>query len=241
MTTPTIDLDKLTLELKEWSNPPTITTAGDYIKAVLRNEIIPAHLQIIPEAPAWHWRWLHGAIGTASEQGEVRAQLIPPGGNYLRFDRVNLIEELGDRFWYHVLKLVALFPTADSVTWGDWQLKATLDISVVAANQPSIEALILQMADTDAKLMDLAKRLLIYSKKPDTASLIAASYQSFAVTVSIAATAGIPVPLILQTNTNKLWARKADAVQKKLQMGDMNRNLANERAVMEKSISTPSA
>lgn len=220
----------LQLELKEWQTPPTIETTEDYIRAVLVNELVPAHLQVIAEAPAWHWRWTHGSMGLVSEQGEILAALAC--SSLYTFDRVNFIEELGDRCWYHALHAKALCQTTHDAAalWDKWLL---------AYSSPSdhfSESLVNAMVIADSKCMDLNKRLMNYTKKPTVADLSAASQASFHATLGYTKMIESTTAVVLQTNTNKLWARKADAVAKKLEMGDMNRNLANERMIMEKTI-----
>lgn len=198
--------------MTDFTKPPAITTVRDYLDAVLTTELVPAHLTTIPDAPAWHWRWIHGVLGLVSEQQEVLDASEP----------VNLGEELGDRFWYHALTSCAL--------------------QDAGATECPIECAFLSMYDaltltaSDAKLCDLSKRLMCYSKKPSTEALFAAAKESVLATKQIAKANGLDCFVIMQANINKLYARKVDALKKSQQMGDMNRDLPNERAILEKSL-----
>lgn len=198
--------------MTDFTKPPTINTVRDYLDAVLTTELVPAHLTNIPEAPAWHWRWMHGVLGLVSEQQEVLDAIEP----------VNLGEELGDRFWYHALTSCALRDAGS--------LSCPIESGLLSPYTAWM------MTAADAKLCDLSKRLMCYTKKPTVEALFAAARESVQATKLIATAHGLDCFVIMQANINKLYARKVDALKKSQQMGDMNRDLPNERAVLEKSL-----
>lgn len=201
--------------MTDFTKPPTIITIADYRDAVLTTELVPAHLTNIPEAPAWHWRWIHGVLGLVSEQQEVLDAK----------DKVNLGEELGDRFWYHALTSCALRDAGETAC----PIVSALSAPPTVGRATQTEA--------DAKLADLSKRLMCYSKKPTVDALFLAAMDSVLATMHIANANDLDCFVIMQANINKLYARKVDALKKAQQMGDMNRDLANERTVLEKSLS----
>lgn len=200
--------------MTDFTKPPTIVTVADYLDAVLTTELVPAHLTNIPEAPAWHCRWILGVLGLVSEQQEVLDAKEP----------VNLMEELGDRFWYLALCSIAL---------RDAGAGACPIVSALSA-PPKVGPW--NMTDADAKLADLSKRLMYYTKKPTVDALFRAARDSVIATMNIANANDLDCFDIMQANINKLYARKVDALKKAQQMGDMNRDLANERTVLEKSL-----
>ncbi len=238
--TPTLNPYALELELEQWRNPPQLTHGlyaklfDQYITSVIKNELVPEHLLDVPEAPLWHWRWVHGVLGLVSEQSELFAQLRPTASR-LMFDRVNFIEELGDRFWYLALLALSVSDLTDQKAanlWDKWQASS---IEHLIHDSAPLEVLMDAIVDADSKLADLSKRVLIYSVKPTESALEQAAQGAFCLTFDLARRSGIDIRAILQANVRKLWARKADATAKKVEMGDTNRDLAKERAVLEQS------
>lgn len=186
-----------------------INSVSDYVAEVLTTELFPAHLTNIPEAPKWQWRWFHGTTGLVSEQSELLSVN----------DSVNLFEEIGDRFWYHGL-------TSAVVT------ELGLGCPLLAAVSSVGSVTFSDITRVDAQLADLSKRLMFYTKKPKPEQLYAAAMESAAATVRYCRANGIDVLTCMNGNILKLRKRKHDADRKKLEMGDMNRDLAGERTVL---------
>jgi|ERR1700733_12062174 len=70
------------------------------------------------------WRTIHGLIGCATEAGEMMENL---GASMLsgQFDRVNLIEEIGDQEWYRAILIDSIDATEDEIRERNYQkLKA---------------------------------------------------------------------------------------------------------------------
>lgn len=94
---------------------------SDYQQAVLRTESREPH----PERVVTHWRTLHGAIGLATEAGELLDQMKKVVFYGRELDQRNLREEIGDVMWY-----VALLCDANGFDLAE----------ILAANQAKLEA-----------------------------------------------------------------------------------------------------
>lgn len=210
--------------MTDFTKPPTILKISEYVDAVMTTEVMPAHLTNIPEAPEWHWRWMHGVIGLVSEQYEVMNAK----------DFINLGEELGDRFWYHGLTSKALRVAHEALP-SVGPFVCPIEEGCAHVSTPAL--LTANLFEVDANLCDVSKRLMCYSKKPTYAALHAAAVASVLATLRVARNAGQEPLVIMQANIHKLYARKVDAIKKAQQMGDMNRDLSNERAVLERALS----
>lgn len=198
-------------------NPIRVTSFADYRAKVMSTELFPEHLKHIAEAPSWNFRWFHGVFGLVSEQSELLTAS----------DSVNRYEELGDRFWYHALLAEALDSIVGSEPTPCMFTTAAGSVGPVTHND---------LTRVDATLADLSKRLMFYSKKPPVMTLYAAALESLSVTVRYAKACNIDNVLhVMEGNINKLAKRKADAARKKLEMGDMDRDLNAERASLEAS------
>jgi hypothetical protein len=207
-----------------FSAPPVIKTVRDYINAVLTTENLPEHLRNVVGAPAWTFRWIHAVLGVGSEQQEVLDATEP----------VNLVEELGDRFWYSALCSDALLEAA-GLPGNTWLYVCPFELAL-NHEMSAGDRTFWTMTRADASLDDLSKRLLVYTKKPALQVLAASAFGSVLATRIIADANGLDYIMIMQANINKLYARQLDAIKKSQQIGDMNRDLTTERSVLEKSV-----
>ena len=123
----------------------------DYQKLALRTEVTPPFISTTVgrgESEANRLgRLLHAAIGMVTEIGELEEQAAAGG-----HDRVNVIEEIGDIYWY-----VNLAIDACGANWDDDRLR-------LQAYEASLEAAIYRMVCTAGQLMDIYKKHLIYGK-----------------------------------------------------------------------------
>jgi hypothetical protein len=247
---------------RKWAHVPEIKNADDYVRAVLTTESTPQYQRAevwtnpadksVPpavEALPWHFRFNHASDGLVSEQSElfdpIWEVLDNPAAGF-RFDRINLGEELGDRFWYHALSSAALHDAVnffdpaltDTNTLG-WHLSNALlgkNVNSYLSQLP-VAKLIREIIRADSKLKDKNKRLMQYGKKPPLDELQAASRASIISTANMATFLGFSELAIMRANIAKLYRRKLNAEMQGTSIGDMQgRDLAAEKAILASAL-----
>lgn len=151
----------------------------------------------------------------------------------MRLDRINIGEELGDRFWYHALISAAVGDGANI------EPHANLEKGLQGAvKEDHLARLIMDVVMADSKLGDTDKRLMQYGKKPTAEVAGERHLASVKATVAIAGAMGFAPLVIMQANIAKLYRRMLNALLIETSMGDLTgRDLAAEKAILAAALS----
>lgn len=170
-------------------------------------------------------RLLHGSIGLASELAEIREMARDNDP----VDKVNLLEEMGDLFWYMgvIVNELGIDPNkifrtkqVNKVLWQFPDLAATRELNIV------VDTLTISIG----YMIDIMKKTLMYGKELDTL-LIESILEEMGIDIEHALNChGYTSGQARQVNIDKLRARYGD---KFTEDAALERNLEVERKILE--------
>lgn len=170
-------------------------------------------------------RLLHGAIGLASELAEIRE--MARDNDYV--DKVNLLEEMGDLFWYMGIIVDELGIDPNQI-FRTKQVKAVLWQFPDLAASNELSTIIDTLTICIGYMIDIFKKSLMYGKEIDVET-VEGILQEMGIDIEDALNAhGYTSNDARQINIDKLRARYGE---KFTEAAALNRDLETERKILE--------
>lgn len=154
---------------------------------------------------------LHGTIGILTEIEEILENYVDD-----KFDNVNVLEEVGDIFWY--LSILSR--------------EFNIDISDISeTNEKNPKKIMISIIIDSLKMLDILKKKLYYNKEIKDDMIVILTKSILSKLVSYSNIYNIEIPEIFNKNINKLRIRYPEKFDPDLAI---NRNLEGERKILEK-------
>lgn len=189
-------------------------TFNEYVADALRTESALLPLEAAVEARGLSSRLFHAILGVATEVNEMYDAI--ESNEFI--DRVNILEECGDAYWYLAIGVNEL-----KIKGAEYQF----------VSYATIPEAISALRVHTAQMLDLCKKVLFYGKELNNKVISDLMINTFNSVYALVYVCEGEMSSVLETNINKLKARYPE----KFGLSEAeNRNLVLERTVLEKGL-----